>query len=385
MEDAEFLKPRVAHSGETNGVAIGEFPLYSYVLSLPCHVRGSWSEYDPKFFILILWILNLIVWLRWAKDYLGEVKLDTPSLGIFFGFSTFSLLFMTISIPDNLSLLLVGIAALLTQRKKKAVFSWALFALAFAIRPYFIPLAILVNREKRWLAATSVAAVLIYVVWYKWWALNSEINYYYIQIPSLVETLSTLKVVELIGVIAREWFHFLLLPLVIWKWKKLNKLEILGLGFSVILVVVLRGNHLIIHSYYFWAAFVFAFLCMARATADLPEKWKTAVVIFYALTGIAQTQHQFHAQAQARSRQIADLANKAGLKPEDKVAVYVGDGSCSTNYLYWMKHHGWCFYETQFQGADHCPSGAKYYLKYEADEPTLKPCIFAPTEKPNDR
>jgi hypothetical protein len=34
-EDSSFLYPRIVHRENTSGVSIGEFPLFSYVLSLP--------------------------------------------------------------------------------------------------------------------------------------------------------------------------------------------------------------------------------------------------------------------------------------------------------------------------------------------------------------
>ena len=152
-EGTEFLKPKVAHRGATSGIAIGEFPLYSFIMSLPCQIRGTWSEYDPKFLILLLWILNLLVWTAWAKVYLKPH--EPAAFSIFLGFSTFSLLFMTIALPDNLAFFLIGLAAYLktySQKKLSLIASSLLFILAFAIRPYLIPLILLVNLSWLWIS-----------------------------------------------------------------------------------------------------------------------------------------------------------------------------------------------------------------------------------------
>ena len=178
MEGTDFLKPKVAHRGTTSGVAIGEFPLYSYIVSLPCQVRGSWSEYDPKFFILFFWILNFLIWTAWAKLYLKLApsnKDDIASLAIIFGFSTFALLYLTISLPDNLAFLLIGLAAYLQisdfrllnrtlSQKSISILSALLFILGFAVRPYLIPLILLVHRRWWWLTLTTVGCGIVYLL-----------------------------------------------------------------------------------------------------------------------------------------------------------------------------------------------------------------------------
>ena len=389
LEGSDFLKPKVAHGGETGGVAIGEFPIYSYALSIPCQLRGAWSETDPKIFILILWVLNLLVWIRWSKKYFPNLTVTTSSRALLFGFSTFSLVFLTISLPDNLALLLVGVAALVEQTKwpLKHLISAVLFCLVFAVRPYLIPLAYLVSPRPRWLIGVLLGCIAIYLIWYKWWVLKSDLNYYYTAIPPVSEMILALPhyFLDLLHVILREWFHYLFLPLMIWKWKELKKPEVLGLLFSILLVVLVRGEHLVVHNYYLWAGYIFFFLCLIRVFASFKPLVQTFLILLYGLIGFAQSQHQFHRQAQTRYEQMQTLANNINLPKDAKVAVYVGEGSCSTHYLYWLKRHGWCFYEKEFIDEKHCPQGATHYLVFKGEEPILQPCIFVPTEKPNDR
>ena len=140
-----------------------------------------------------------------------------------------------------------------------------------------------------------------------------------------------------------------------------------------------------VHSYYMWAAAIFSFLCLVRAWLALPKKFQSVALVCYGLIGFAQTQHEFHHQAFVRFEELQNLLKKENVPPKAKIAVYVGDGSCSTQYLYWMKHHGWCFYENYFKGPDSCPAGADYYFRYEKETPILKPCGSAPTEKRTDK
>jgi hypothetical protein len=387
-EGAEFLKPRIAHGGLTGGVAIGEFPIYSYMLSLPCQIRGTWSEWDVKFFILLLWILNLMVWTLWSRAYFREKNLS--SFAILLGFSTFSLLFMTVSLPDNLAFLLVGLAAWLEIRFPKKWTSFVsalLFILAFAVRPYFIPLMLLVHRRWLWMIATGLGCIAVYFIWYKIWAQHSELNYYYIAIPPVTEIILGLPryAGPLLETILREWFHYIFIVLLFWKWRALEKVEVFGLVASLGLVILVRGEHLIVHSYYMWAAAVYAFLCLVRALMTLKPWQQSSLLILYGVIGMAQTQHQFHAQAETRSRQVQELLVTEHVPAAAKIAVFVGDGSCSTHYLYWFKHHGWCLYEKEFHGPESCPQGADYFFRYDGEQPILKPCVFAPSEKPSDK
>lgn len=377
-ERADFLKPRIAHRGLSSGIAIGEFPLYSYILSLPCQIRGGWSEGDVKFFILLFWLLNLWIWTRWAHKYLYMTKLDRASLAILLMFSSFSLLFMTISLPDNLALFLVGWAAniSLEEKKSKTWLSTILFVLAFAIRPYFIPLLLLVHRRFWPMFWTAVMCVGVYLVWYKWWVLKSDLQYYYTSLPPLKEVLGDLPHYggRLLMVFLREMFHYFFVLLLFWKWKALDRRELLGLLGSIALVILARGEHAIVHSYYFWAAAIFIFLCLARTLATLSPKSRLWALVVYALIGLLQTQHEFHRQAEHRSNQLQQLVQESQMPPDAKVAVFVGEGSCSTHYLYWMKHQGWCFYEKEFKGPSSCPEGANYYFRFEGETPILRAC-----------
>ncbi len=387
-EGTEFLKPKVAHRGTTSGIAIGEFPLYSFLMSLPCQIRGTWSEYDPKFLILFLWVLNLLVWTAWAKVYLKPHKPEAFSL--FLGFSTFSLLFMTIALPDNLAFFLIGLAAYLktySQKKLSLVVSSLLFILAFAIRPYLIPLILLVNLSWIWISLTTLGCLMVYIFWYQFWVLQSELNYYYLSIPPLAETISHLPnyALPLLNNILRDWFQYIFIFLIIWKWRSLRRLEVFGIFGSIALLILARGEHLVIHNYYLWAAAVFAFLCLFRALMTLPRKLQITALIIYGLMGFAQTQHEFHGQTLAQSTEIQNLLQTQKVPLEAKIAIFVGQGSCSTQYLYWMKHMGWCLYVDQFKGPQSCPKGADYYFRFKDKEPILQPCEFSPIDRPTDK
>ncbi len=388
VEKTPFLKPKVAHRGATGGTAIGEFPLYSYLMSLPCQIRGSWSELDPKFLILFLWILNLAIWCAWAKIYFKQSEVS--AFAILLGFSTFSLLFMTIALPDNLAFFLIGLAAFLHQRypQKRIYFlTTLLFILAFAIRPYLIPLMVLVHRRWLWMCLTTLGCLAVYVLWYKIWVQQSELNYYYLAIPPISEMIVTFPnyALLLFKTILREWFQYIFICLIVWKWRSLKILEVFGVLGSLALVIFVRGEHLVVHSYYLWAAAVFTVLCLYRALMTLSGRQQTVALLCYGVIGFAQTQHEFHRQAFFKSREVQNLLEIEKLPPQAKIAVYVGDGSCSTQYLYWMKHHGWCVYEKDFKGPQNCPVGADYYFRYELDQPILKPCESAPTDKPTDK
>src|SRR5690606_8408673 len=125
-------------------------------------------------------------------------------------------------------------------------------------------------------------------------------------------------------------------------------------------------EHIIIHSYYLWPAAIFAFLLLTRSFLHIKNtKLQAGLLILYGLIGFVQTQHHFHRQAEYQAQKVQKLFSQYEISPQARIAVYVGDGSCSTQYLYWSRHQGWCFYEDQFKGAEFCPEGADYYFRFE--------------------
>lgn len=396
-EDTPFLLPKLPQRGLSSGVGIGEFPLYSYIVSLPCQISGVWSEVTPKIFVLIFLFLNIWVWGIFIKNlclnFLASNsplwKWDWLSFILLFLFSTHTLLFYTISIPDSLSLLCIGLAGLIVQKldphknnNLRIFTSVLLFVIGFGIRPYYIPLIFFITQDKKhWLFAITLSS-LFYLFWYQYWVQKSTVNYYYTALMNPMEILLQWRSIlqgifefifrnsiNLIGLFA-IFFVIRKFPMA----RKHFSWPALLLSFSIALVVLLRGEHILNHSYYLGAAAIIMLSLLVYAFGLLSEKQRLGFLIMYGLIGIANTQHLWKAQAAEKYQTVQNLLRENQVKPEDKIAVYVGDGSCSNHYLYWAKHIGWCIYERDFKTEAPCPVGAQFYLKYENEDLMLRKC-----------
>lgn len=367
-EQADFLKPRVAHRGAGNGVVIGEFPLASFVYSLPCKVTGSWSEPAIKVVLMIFLILNAWLWGHVARSRWPERWPGWEWFLLLWLFSTHQILHAPLALPDNVALTLLACAGLLHGPKTRWIGA-GLFVVAFGIRPYFIPLLPLLLRGRGERIAAFIGSVLFYFVWYRWWApSHSEFHYYETGLASPRETWS------LIVPILTSTAEFLIrnlpnivglfLLFAVGKFTKQREWLWLALG-SLLLVFFLRAPHLVHHHYYLGALAVYLLLAMAYGARLLqdrgtPAKWMLALAFGYVLIGALNTQHEWHAQARIKAHAVQSVVEMAGVAPEDRVAVFSGEGPLPTNILYWIKRTGWLFRAHEYIDVTSCPDEATW-------------------------
>lgn len=423
-ENTSFMLPKLPNRGLSSGIGIGEFPLYSYVISLPCKWSGIWSEQTPKFFVLIFWIILAFILGKYIS--VRTSFFDWNIFLILFLFSTHSLLYYTISIPDSLALIFIFSSALIFQKnnfqKNKILYSWIgslMFFIGFAMRPYLLPLIFLIIFDLKTWIRLGLGSILVYLFWYKYWIFHSEVSYYYTALMNPFELrhqlgqvikgileFSLRNILNIIGLIFLFYCFFtstiktqgIFSLLNFWNFLKSHTLEIsrkmyrtlktqpvllnsiemnfwnisVAIG-SIVFVVLLRGEHILIHGYYLGAASIpFLFLATQEISSRLiqglwKKKYINIFLTFYILIGLAQTQHHWHAQAKNRYEQVQEQVLKNNIKETDLIAVYASNDSCSNHYLYWAKRSGWCLYERDFHPENPCPPGAQYYLFFNSD------------------
>lgn len=243
-EGASFLYPRIIHRENTSGISIGEFPLWSYILSLPCKITGVWSDRLPNYISFLLFLCNILIWWRVFQKILSKYIEPTERDSLFSDFfvliffSSLALTHWTIPLPDVFSLFLAGLGISLgiSWRKQislggslasespisngdhpqksqpslgKLVNNFGLPLLsaffilsAFAVRPYIAPVFLLLlpleSRSLRqllslklsywvFLCGLAVGALTSYWGWYHVWKTKSEILYYNTSLVSPIE------------------------------------------------------------------------------------------------------------------------------------------------------------------------------------------------------
>lgn len=383
IEGSEFLKPRIAHRQDTSGISIGEFPLTSWVYSLPCQLTGQWSESAVKLVTLFILILQTLLWGLWIR---GRWPTRWPGWSVFlliWLFSSYQILHLNISLPDNLALLLVAAAGLCWRRPQGGAQALALglFVVAFGMRPYFIPLLFLVAPNFLMMAASFVLCGVFYLVWYKGWILQSEINYYATEITPFSETLRQAPAIgkSLLEAFLRNAVNFIGLWWLFRSFKD-RDLFLWSIGiFAFVLVMALRAPMIISHHYYLGACFVVVLILMIQGARQAPV-W--SLWLFLAI-GLVNTQHQWQGQAGQRQAELQQAAQAAGVKPGDTLAVYLAVDSAVSPNLYWLKATGWSLSPSKYQGPTGCPLGADWAITKDparGDGYRVERCQTAPAQ-----
>jgi len=405
--DSTFFYPKVAHRENTDGIAIGEFPLFSALISLPCRWTGEWSEVTAKIITYILWILNFFVWSQWyyRRQRLTD-QLSSPSVKdrmpysydsydsnevkwgflLFFVFSPLTITYLLMPLPDNLGLLSIGLAALFWQKQPSSQKNgtpypsllWCLgsllFALGFLIRPYLFPLLLVTAPSLRSGLLSFGFCVLGYLFWFKYWIHHTQIWYYLTdtkpftslftngwKVPkSLFDQLS-LNHLSYIGVIP---FYLAL---------KKNKQLLLAWIFSLLFILLLKGDHFVNHAYYFMAAGFISIIAMCDGFWNLSKKTQTVYRYAYVFLGLYLVQHHWHKPDNQRYLTLPQLMENQKIALTDRIAVY---DTFSPQTLYLAKHVGWYLEKDQWKGPSSCPKGARWALLFDPkdDHPYLVTC-----------
>lgn len=383
-ENTEFLKPKIAHRGDTSGVSIGEFPLASMVFALPCKLTGTWNEGAVKTIVLLLLLLNAGLWgtflrRRWPERWPGWDWFLLVWL-----FSTHTLLHFTIALPDPLAFALIATAGLGFQaaRDSKGPYlgailcrlgASALFVIAFGMRPYLVPLLPLVIPGRPWRVGTVIACALFYLLWFKWWILQSEVSYYATEATAFKETAEKAGPIlwALIEAVLRNALNFVGLWWLIaaFRAQKDRTMMWLWLG-SFALVLALRAPMIINHKYYLGAAMLLTTIWCLWGVRRAPG-WLAWI---YLLVGVVNTQHYWHGKNVMAMRRVETEITRHELAPDEKIAIYIGESQPVT-YFYWAKRPGWGFLSKDFRGLDHCPPAAAWALIETDQGPSLEPCV----------
>ncbi len=418
-EQTSFLLPKIIHREMTSGVSIGEFPLWSYLLSLPCKATGVWSETLPKYFSYLFFLFNILIWWKVFVTILSryfpreELESEFPTFFTLFFFSSLALAHLTIPIPDGFALFLSGAAAFLSLRPntkaRNKIFAALLFALAFAIRPYLLPLFLFLfplSRKEwfkiqipRWrefwpLALSLLLSFSFYLFWYRYWKAKSEVLYYNTSLAQPSEILQDMpRIFD--GVyehFIRNQLHFIGVFLCVfalqkwWNSKKLLTSESKAILKSVVIhpwiimaarwtplwivslifVIVLKADHFRNHGYYLLASFVFFTFFLFCLVQILSQKWKSLFLVLYALIGITNTYFLFDRKTSGEAHELEELILKNNISEKDRVAIYLGEESNTTYHLYFIKRMGWAKGRSDVQ--EPCPQGAHWKIWKEHEE-----------------
>lgn len=406
VEHAEFLKPLIAHRGAGAGVNIGEFPVVSWLLSLPCQLRGEWDELRPKILALIFFLAAGVLWgLLWRRIFRSEVSKkdglplnpsDLLSWILFWIFPTYQLLHGFLPIPDSAALACIAAAGLCSWRLGESppasrgrrwlleLLSVSFFVLGFAIRPYLIPLWLVTQRSHREKILSFTLCCAFYLAWYRWWGpTHSEFPYYATSVTPFDETLRQSGAIlgALAELLLRDLTHVIaLIPLLLVlssgrRPPGFALVSATAVG-SLLLVLVLRGPQILHHSYYLGAFIVTALPLLAWTWSRWHSRWRPWALSLFLLISVANTQHEFHRQGAARATEVRALLAEKNPPPVDKIAVYVGD-RLNPPYLYWVQRTGWSFPAGEFKGLDSCPAGARWALYENAGRMAFETCQSA--------
>lgn len=375
--DSSFLLPKIAHREATSGIAIGEFPLFSFLISLPCQITGTWSEIPPKLITYALWILNLCIWVLWFKRKVPRsAQLNPYAFLLFLGFSPLFLTYLLIPIPDALAMLSLGIAALLWQRPQRIFhLSGAIFfTLAFAIRPYLFPTLILLMPSWKTGAGAFLLCGLFYLIWFKYWIQHTQIWYYLTDtkpISSLV-TNGWRPPLALIQQILLNHLNYIgLLPFALAV--KKNKNYLLAWLLSIAFILILKGDHFVNHAYYFMATGLISVIAMAEGFLELSDKKQKIFAFFFVFMGLIAIQHNWRPLSHQRAITLPQLMEQNHVAFADRIAVY---DTFNPQTLYFAKRVGWYFEKTDWKGPMTCPKEAKWALLFDSeDRPSLVQCI----------
>lgn len=383
LEKSSFFEPRIVQRGLNPGISIGELPVFSYLISLPCQQTGQWSETFPKLFNFFFLLLGLVIWFQVLKLFLREPLSPLP-FAVFYFCSTNAIVHYQIPIPDHFALFLVGTSVwlhlilqnkfLMTGKNSLAqTFSKnllqisvpLLFATAFLMRPYLIPLLVLflLPIHPRSVFQPSFLLSLFfsvagYFIWYKWWTPHhATITYYNTSLVSPQEVLQQWPgiVKGFYEQILRSYLNFtglIFIFLLLWKPQKyfqqnhsahkwMRHFLILALT-SYFFVVAIKGDHGTRHGYYFSAFFIYlTFLLTVLCETLQSQKLKTFFLYSFLLIGIANTQHYFHGKFQPYFTELVQLRNQ--IPQESLVATYAATESNDPVELYVLQRIGWSF------------------------------------------
>lgn len=410
IENTNFSSPRISHRENTSGIAIGEYPLFSYLLSLKCKLTGQWDEWTPKLLTWLLFFLGLFVWFKiFLQIFRLSFKRDQV-ISFFFimVFCTQMHLHWMIPIPDILTVTLLGMSYwFLYQSQLRSLTSWlsnifcflsaVFFAVGFNIRPYFLFLFFLpfitelataslfkrdflkhfwtafferfIHRYFYWFLLTAIFTLGLYFYWYKLNIFKTEIYYYNLDITPLSQLwLHCVEIIKaLFEQILRNHLNFIGLWPLLYACRKDRQavgLTLLAL-LNAFFIVAIKANHIINHGYYLGLTSLLLAAVVWRGFIDFSERKKIAFISLYFLIFIANNQHLWNHDGLRNWRLMQKLVAENSVRPEDQLVSYATQHLDDTGYLYWAKRTGWAYPEAQFDKNKPCPWGGEFFLYWQ--------------------
>ena len=366
-ENTNFFKPHIGPREGTSGFAVGELPLFSYILSLKCKATGHWDEVTPKLICYVIFFLVVFLWGLFFFNQEPKEKKNWWIWGALFAGAPISLMYLPLPIPDGFSLATIALSGLLWQRSKKSFdfYSWLaiiIFFITFLIRPYYVPLLFLVSRERRQQLVTLALCSAGYLVWFLYWVPQSEMYQYYgtklRRPPAALLKEIPAAFPELLWKILRDHFNFLGLIFFVKGARKHRFL--LGLwAASLLLIISLRGDHFVIHSYYLFAGALISFYLMYEGYFLSSQKWRDWVIALMLILALAAIQHQW---APKRNNLGIELREKvwAVTRATDHVVIYMGP---SPEWMYHALRAGWSLAPELYKGPEMCPEKVQFSVR----------------------
>lgn len=374
-EETNIGYPKVAARNGTDGVAIGEFPLYSYIIGMTARAIGEWSEVTPKIINAFFFLLAFVSWGAFLRRKFGYTENDWMFWTLAFVATPLSLVYLTIPMPESIALACFGGAAWLWTRpfeKKKSlqtlkefsptdIIAAALFILGFVIRPYHIWLLFVIAPNIYQMAVVLVLCCASFFGWYRWWAGQATTlhGYFGIGFESPSAVLSALP--KAFQSIPKRLIDQTLI-IGLWPlWRGIKQAPLWGLGFfaSWGTMMLLKPTHIPAHPYYLMNAGIFASVLMYLGMRTFSITTANIFGVIFIITSFVTVQHQFRPNREWP--QIEALVNQVASQSDetDRVASYLG---VNPKWHYFIKRRGSMHEPIEYQGVAHCPYDAKYFL-----------------------
>ncbi len=363
---SQFLYPHIGPRGDAAGVAINEFPIYSFILGTICQIKGSWDEVTPKVISLLFALLaGLLFWRTLLKKYQldpQEPGNSWPEFLVVFLLLPVSWTFFSIPMPESTSLLFYAVSAYLwtAYPKHKLIFalSSCCFLIGFLIRPFYILFLFFFVPSLIAGVFLLAASIFLFWFWYRYWDSQATTNpgYFGIRLETAREMI--MSVPHALSMLpSRILGHTALVGLLgLYLIRKKYPVVILFYIACIGMMYVLKPTHVGEHAYYLLNAGLFASFGIFLSLHLMATWQRNLFLLLFLLYSFSVTQHNFHANGNWERTQAA-LEEHGKLAPDAVVATYLGN---NPQWLYYLKRTGYIFEPTEFNGT--CPAKATQYL-----------------------
>ncbi len=368
-ETKDIMRPLILMRGSSDGIAIGEFPLYNWLTGMSCRVFGGWSEALPKVISFIFMLSSAMIWGLVFANFGSPLFWAWMTL---YCFSSLSFVFLNHALPEGLALLCIGLAAFLWRKSSR--YDWlgtAFFCLGFLVRPYLVGLLFLSARARKHYLITMPFVLLAYAFWYKYWALQFHEPYFLVKSKPIMEALKELPyaVMMLFVHLAQLHLNWIALPLFIYGAIKNQKLFGLWV-LSAFIVFMASGYHYDLHPYYLFATLVFGLVLVFEGLQKWNPSARVMATFLFAFGMIAITgrAYEFFAPQDKNWESIPRLIAEAGIGSDERITTADGKNPI---WLYYAKRPG---FAVEPGSVDVCESPSVAVLYKEANIALLKKC-----------